>query len=227
MSLQPNFFEYPLIDTTTGRSADGIDPTEMLNYFFKKSIGIVNAKPYNKYNSDLFNLTSAFTNSFQNQQYSQYIPLAPPVDITADLNFTPFYSGDIQKKYYSLQYPYLVYYQNIIMTNVTTDYDYSFYIKSNDTIITQNAIPILYGMNTSNFNTGSTYFNATKVYNNDLSFEVVFGYNGDWLFDTDSGIITFYDTPPYDIGRDSPPRISFWRYEGLIGNSSIVNIGEY
>jgi hypothetical protein len=229
-NLQNIFFNNPLIDIVQGYSNDGIDPTEMLNFFFKKTLGIANAKPYTQYYDDLIT-TPSYINTFQTQQYSQFVPSAPPTDIINDNTFVPFYSGGFQYRYYSQKYPYLAYYETIVMANATKpgDYNYSFYIESNDTILTKNAIPLFYGLNKSNFSSGTNYFNSTHLSDINDEYRIFYGdpNYGSWLFDTDSGILTFYDTPPFDIGRDSPPRISFWRYEGLIGNSSIVNVGEY
>ena len=237
--LQPNFFEEPLVDTTEGYGNDGVDPTQIINLVFKKNFGIPNAKPYTQYFDDLFT-TNSFIQTFQNQQYSQFVPSAPPTDLIKDVTFIPFYpdisgvypdiSGSLsQERFYSAQYPYLAYYTNNITASTNPDYNYSFYIESNGYILTRNAIPMFYGLNKSNFELGTTYFNQTRLYTSDGSEPVLFGTPGygQWLFDTDSGIITFYDTPPYGIGPSSPPVISFWRYEGLIGNSGINTIVDY
>jgi hypothetical protein len=132
--LQNNFFEQPLINTTFGYENDGIDPTEIINLVFKKNYGIPNAKPYTQYYDDLFT-TNSFINTFQNQQYSQFVPSAPPIDTIQDTMFVPFYP-DIpgasyrQERWYSQKYPYLVYYSTIITTNTNRDYDYS--VKGRD-----------------------------------------------------------------------------------------------
>jgi hypothetical protein len=245
--LQPNFFEEPLVNTTVGYGNDGVDPTEIINLVFKKNFGIPNAKPYTQYYEDLFT-TNSFIQTFQNQQYSQFVPSAPPTDLIKDTTFTPLYpdisgvypdiSGvypDIsgvsytQERFFSAQYPYLAYYSKNVTSNTNPDYDYSFYIESDGYMLTRNAIPMFYGLNKSNFELETTYFNQTQLYTIDGSEQVLFGTPGfgQWLFDTDSGIITFYDTPPYGIGPNSPPLISFWRYEGLIGNSGINTIVDY
>jgi len=233
MALPPNYFTYPLIEIR-GYEDDSVNPTEIINLVFKKTFGIPNSKPYRQYYDELYT-TNSFINTFQNQQYSQFIPSAPPTDILQDTEFIPFYRDYSsvnyqQQRWYSEKYPYLVYYSTILTTNATVDYDYSFFIESTKgDIITRNSIPIFYGLNRSNFDFGTNYFNQTKIYNMDGTEEIYFGVPGygNWIFDTDSGIITFYDTPSIGISRGSPPVITFWRYEGLIGNSGINNIVDY
>jgi hypothetical protein len=65
---------------------------------------------------------------------------------------------------------------------------------------------------------------------NGISFDFGDSNYGSWLLDADSGVLTFYDRinlAQYAVDADNPPRITFWRYEGLTGNSGIVNVGSY
>jgi hypothetical protein len=70
------------------------------------------------------------------------------------------------------------------------------------------------------------------LYNSDGIIEFLFGNSnyGSWLLDADSGVLTFYDRINFTdlaVSELNPPRITFWRYEGLTGNSGIVNVGSY
>jgi hypothetical protein len=49
--------------------------------------------------------------------------------------------------------------------------------------------------------------------------------SGSWIMDTDSGVLTFYNNvTSTTIDNVNPPRISYWRYEGLTGNANIVEV---
>src|SRR5574344_208329 len=64
-------------------------------------------------------------------------------------------------------------------------------------------------------------FNYYKdVYNYTLKtsagVEIPFGV-GDWVFDTNSGVLTFYGDVPDSVSVDNPPKISFYKYIGGYG----------
>lgn len=230
MSLASNFFAYPLVGSS-GCNTDGVDPMEMLNFLFKKQFGFPNTKPYIKYNNE--RTINNFKPSTKNLQYSQIIPSYPPNDLYLDTTFSNYYSGINQARFVSSNYPYIAFYSTLIMGNASTDSTASnaWWISNpNATLIfTQNAISPTYGINPTQ-SPFSNYFGTTKVYTNtgtQLSFTTNAG--GSWLFDTDSGVLTFYDIPTTGGGVSvaNPPRISFWRYEGLIGNNAIMNIQDF
>jgi len=107
----------------------------------------------------------------------------------------------------------------------------SFFVTRPDNIIlTRNAINYYYGAKgqgqTNTYAIGLTDINGVS-----LQFGTVDA--GSWLLDCDSGILTFYDdinstntgaTVDADL---NPPRISFWRYEGLIGNNTVMNVQDF
>lgn len=83
--------------------------------------------------------------------------------------------------------------------------------------ITQDTIPFNYD------DAGSYYYNLYR--NNHVS--ISFGYaGGDWVLDTDSGIITFYEwKASLNVNESNPPYISFYKY---IGNKGISGVsGEH
>jgi len=230
-----NFFQYPLLGTnevgdyTIQRRSDGINPTEMLNYMFKKQFGIPNANPYNVYNVDLKNRISAINSSTLDKQYSQSIPYKPPSDKIIDDTFNNVrYGGG--SRYISSEKPYMIYYMNIPMI-AADSVGQSFYVVDKNasgqviSILTQNAISPYYG-NDPNFSP-PTYLSELIITN--INGDILdFGesYSGNWLLDCDSGILTFYDSIP-TVNLDNPPRISFWRYEGLIGNNTVMTVGDF
>jgi hypothetical protein len=239
-TLAPNFFEYPLIgsNSTTmaiDRYTDGVGPTEMINYMFKKQFGIPNVFPYQPYNSDIQLQISALNNSTLDKQYSQYIPYNPPTDKVEDTSFNK-YGG---KRYVSSEYPYMVYYENLQMRTVQEATINAFCVADTNgpdadtnTILTRNAISPFYG-NDPNFT--SSYQTELKIevmINNEI-LQLFFGTipEGSWLFDVDTGIVTFYDSiNSSDYGvitNANPPRISFWRYEGLIGNNTVMSVQDF
>lgn len=238
--LDSSFFTYPLSgvadsteDNVVQRRKDGVSAMEMLNYIFKKQFGIPNSKPYIKYNVDIPLKKSSINNSTKDKQYSQEIPYRPPNDLIQDLNFSK-YGGE---RYISPSYPYIVYYKDLIMVSTDT-INPSYYILDNGTILTEKAIPIFYG-NDKDFNI--TYGRNTDDEENGVQLRIKdpsgntlrFGdpNAGSWLFDVDTGIVTFYDDINEEeytaISSANPPRISFWRYEGLIGNNSIMNVADF
>ena len=225
--------QYPLTDSNnTGPIPryDGIDPAEMINFIFKKQFGIGSANPYANYSGDLAFNTLATPTASLDKQYSQVIPYSSPTDIVQDTTFhNKFYSGN---RYTSAQYPYLVYYENIQMVPLS---DYGFLVYDKDIngnnitniILTQNTVSRYYGSLVS-----SGYSDMFIVYDGSGN-TLQFGdpSYGSWLLDTDSGILTFYDditaTDANPVNYGNPPRISFWRYEGLIGNNSIMTVQDF
>jgi hypothetical protein len=234
--LNDIFFQYPLIgsntnipgDYTVQRRKDGINATEMLNYMFKKQFGIANAYPYLKYNYDVRQRTTAINNSTLDKQYSQKIPLEPPNDNILDNNFDSSIYGDNNgARYISSKYPYMVFYANMPMTYLDANSFFVGYVNDDlaETFyLTQNAVSPFYG-NDPNFD--NTYLKALIV-RDSLNNKLPFGIpgSGDWLLDCDSGILTFYDNAS-NVTTTTPPRISFWRYEGLIGNNTIMEVKDF
>jgi len=233
--LPSAFNQYPLIgsnDTIIGdyivqRRYDGINATEMLNYIFKKQFGIPNAYPYNTYDDDTLQRVSAINNSTLDKQYSQYIPYQPPTDKIQDTTFDNSKYGNTGERYISSNYPYMAYYTNMQMSYIS---DYSFFVGYNNDdgttfYLTQNAISPFYGRDPT-FDP-QTYFKELLVYDsagNPLEFGIPSA--GNWILDCDSGILTFYDDTP-NVTATNPPIISFWRYEGLIGNNTIMNVKDF
>jgi len=239
--LQNIFSQYPLINTNASNSyrGDGVNITEIVNFIFKKQFGIANTSPYATYNNE-YSLTS-FTNSTKDRQFSQTIPFEYPIDIYEDYTFRNnmlnYNNDNNQGRYISSNYPYLVFYSNIIMSAIDEGLNVSFIAKnynSTNNIISQNAVSYYYSRKTPSISEYSTnlYDNAFKIFDFTSLTELPFGNPsyGSWLFDSDSGVLTFYDDVDQTlatVNAQNPPRISFWRYEGLIGNNTIMNVVEF
>lgn len=225
-----------------GIYSDGQNVPEMLYAFQKKMIGVANIVIDSSYLSInyganyLTTTPNAFMRTHQNNLYAQYVPLKNPITIiTNDENnffivdsntmheiqwsnygytyFGRFMSNDnISKKYISCNYPYIAYYKNLLLTAIGVGISQSY--KELDTTYThpllQNAISTYYD---------SSYF--TQVTSSNI---VVDKTNGWWTLDTDAGVLTFYDKNYYipQVSRTNPPRISFFRYEGLVGEANIL-----
>jgi hypothetical protein len=233
MSLASNYFSYPLIGPTSNYQdylADGVNPTEILNYLFKKSFGFPNANPYNDYNNDAPASYNSEKNLTNNNIYGQFIPFASSslYPLIQDASWSnPGYPDDNTTgvKYISSNYPYIAYYSNVKMTQAGIDSNSFFCGDGNNPIGTnfsKNSIPYTFGDFT--YKPILYYSDGVRVFN--------FGNSnyGSWLLDADSGVLTFYDRinlAQYAVSALNPPRITFWRYEGLTGNSGIVNVGSY
>ena len=206
--------------------SDGVNPTEKLNYLFKKSFGIANTKSYFNYDLDSPDFKSSIFLTI-NSTYSQYIPttgeeLEPLIKVNSWIN--PDWPGLLNsgEKYISSKYPYMALYSNVLLKDCV-GYCNSFSLGNGlegHPVFTNQAIPYYYG-------DGYTFNHKVFSSNNT---QLAFGpiYSGSWLLDTDSGVLTFYDAVIVEtVNVNNPPRLTFWRYEGLIGNSGIVNVGSY
>jgi hypothetical protein len=235
-NLSQIFSEYPLINSNVTNSfrGDGINVTEIVNFIFKKQFGIPNTNPYIDYSGESY--IDSLLNASKDRQYSQIIPYDYPIDIYIDLNFPNTMNDNLnvnnQYRYISSNYPYLSYYSNIIMSpsSVADNGEVlSFYVLTpNSNILTKNAVSYSYGLKSVNA-PARAYYNTIRLKASDGT-NLNFGASpaGNWIFDTDSGIVTFYDNPTVaQVNGDNPPRISFWRYEGLIGNNTVMNVGDF
>jgi hypothetical protein len=253
---------------------------------FKKQFGIPNTRPYGNYATDAAIPTTSINNCLLDKQYSQEIPKRFPTDIIEDSNFNlpnpqRLYNSN-SKRFISISKPYMVYYQDIQMLNISDESFHAGTYDANNNIrfyLTQNAISPFYG-NDPNIDNSEKYYDKLIVSGANISntevttttttevprvdangnliadqdgnqlydtitttttttVPIVIGYTtltfgdkvaGNWLLDCDTGVLTFYDNVNPSraiVNTNYPQRISFWRYEGLIGNSSIVNVGEY
>ena len=120
--------------------------------------------------------------------------------------------------YKSTSYPYIYKYENLQLTSVSGSINafYSPYLK----------------------NLISPTLTDTGAYNyiiktNDLVYTIT--ENADYvsthIIDADSGVLYFFTYPSYSgaaaVTATQPPKITFYRYQGLIGNVGIATIQEF
>jgi len=222
---------------------DGQNVPEMLYLIQKKFFGLANVvldRPYTGEFVANFNdsIPNAFPNINKNNLYAQNIPYSNPFignigQLTfnrnayyIDSNFSNFnyrsYNRNMiqdinSARYISCNYPYIAYYSTLLTTPLSNTFNTSLYRRFQTTYIH----PLL-------INSISSYYDQSYTMslfasnNTTVSINPTQGY---WLVDNDSGIINFYDSnfgsAPI-ISGSNPPRISFFRYEGLFGEANIL-----
>jgi predicted acyltransferase (DUF342 family) len=163
------------------------------------------------------------------QIYSQDIPIPNPIDFdypntyTEDENFSPLnghpigsaatkFGQSASARYYSNDYNYIVFYQYIVLTDTNVNKNSFSYSKIAADNILKYAIP-------KNFDlTAENSYDVLAVWAKDGTVIAATDGTYPWVFDPDSGILTFYyNALPSSY---SPPIISFARYEGTFGLGS-------
>jgi hypothetical protein len=227
---------------------DALDIPEMFYAFQKKFFGLPNTIPDILYSSELLpSITSGVPNSFpyiqQNKIYGQTVPLPNPIatirggipalssNYTQDttfINSNYVYFGcnmnidTMSSRYYANSFPYICYYSNLLLSPITNNKArYPNTLYSNFT--TTYAHPLLQNSIAASYDT--TYYPI--VYTNN-GIQRIIPTDGYWLLDNDTGILIFYDsnTTVSQVNASNPPRISFFRYEGLFGEAGVTQ-GQY
>jgi len=227
---------------------DAIGINEAMNYLFKKSIGYPNTKPQSSLYSEFVQNYDSFSFISKNKLYNQTIPLSNlPLNTYildpkfSNVNYTSpgiNFINDLQsKRYYSSNYPWIAYYSNVLLTNIANDSSsasYTLQTVSYGHPLLVNAIPITFSPYPAPGN-----YTITLLTSNIGSQTVISPTDGYWLVDTDSGIVTIYDsnTTVQQLGVQLTaggaitgyklPRISFFRYEGLIGSTNVANTQDF
>jgi hypothetical protein len=222
-----------------GLLKDAQNIPEMMYLIVKKNFGLANTIPDRLYSSETVpNIRNAIPNSFpfihQTKLYSQYVPLSNPmvsqVQGLNNNNYIDYSFSNTNKlfwgnqtlvefqssKYINCNYPYICYYSNLLLTNVINESVATIYSNFNTSYghpLLINAIPEFYDLTYRPYlfysNTGARIISR----------------DGYWLLDPDAGIVTFYDsnTGGSQVNSNNPPRISFFRYEGLFGEANILS----
>jgi len=237
---------------------DAFSVNEGMNYLFKKSIGYPNTLPQGPLYSELITQNNSFPFISQNKIYNQIIPesnlpfnnyiLDPSFSNatfgfrspTIRAQFTPDSNG---KRYYSSNYPYIAYYSNILLSYVAEEtgiiddipiYNRSQVVSYGHPLLV-NAIPVTFAPYNNNF---PGAYSVNLLTSNIGSQESINRDDGYWLVDTDSGILTLYDsniTTKFGGIYDSSgtftgyrlPRISFYRYEGILASTNVANTQDF
>ena len=237
-----------------GVLADAIDIPEMMYLIQKKFLGYPNTVPDILYPAELLpSVSSNIPNSFpflhQTKLYSQFVPklnqmyagityTAPTYSyITLSSNYgqdTTFINSNFvflgcnlipdmnASRYYSCNYPYIAFYSNLLISPLV-------YNKGRNPATLYSNFCTTYGhpllINSISSKYDLTY--PTILYTNNNSNQINPN-DGYWLLDNDSGLLVFYDlnTTVPQVTASNPPRISFFRYEGLFGEASVTQ-GQY
>jgi len=219
---------------------DGQNVPELLYALQKKFFGSANIVIDKSYLSVTYGgdhtvqQPNAYIRTHQTSLYAQKVPFNNPFFIPinniitfsnyqiidwSNYNYycynTPMSNDNNSKKYICCNYPYIAYYESLLLTCIKYTENTGYY-KNYDTTYThpllQNAI-------------SSTYDNSypLSLYS-DIDSRDIPPIDGSWTLDTDAGVITFYDLniSITQVSRSNPPRISFFRYEGLFGEANIL-----
>jgi hypothetical protein len=211
---------------------DGISPFEAVYFLLKKSIGYPDTIPRGSVTGEVTNNFNSYPFITLSKQYNQQIPPLNPKDFILDpswSNFgyrTPYKSGgfssdSVSRRYYSSNYPYIALYSNLVLTFLSVESSVNNLVSgpnypSYGHPLLVNAIPTTF-INDAPSNIYSWKLrnsNGTNINDTD----------GFWLCDTDSGVITFFDsnTTVSQITNTNPPNFTFYRYEGLIGTTNVA-----
>ena len=234
---------------------DAINVNEAMNYLFKKAIGRPNTLPQGSLYGEIPDSYNSFPFININKIYNQSIPqsnlpfnnyILDPTFSNVNFKFPSsaiVVTNDLQsQRYYSSNYPHIAYYSNLLLSKVADDpgINEEAY-TSTETVsyghpLLVNAIPITLVPYT---NGAAGSYSMSGLTSNIGAQTVISPTNGYWLVDTDSGILTVYDQfrglqlgPILDstgatTGEYRLPRISFYRYEGLIGSTNVANTQDF
>jgi len=212
---------------------DGISPFEGVYFLLKKSFGYPDTIPRGSVTGEVTNNYDAYQFITVGKQYNQPIPPLNPNDFILDptwsnfgyrSGFKIFSSDSISRRYYSSKYPYIALYSNLRLTSIANDppannrFGYGTSFPSYGHTLLVNAIPITFVNN-------SIQSNIYRWRLSDSNNTFIDPTDGYWLCDTDSGVITFFDsnTTVRQITNSNPPNFTFYRYEGLIGTTNVAS----
>jgi len=189
---------------------------DQVDFLFKKALGypetnIVSALAAEK---GYFSKPNIFTFQQMAQEFPQtrlsnsdFILTTSPTDIT------------VSNVYRHKSYPYIVKYENLTLESAVSGSSNSFYS------------PYLKNLIPASITTDGFYSYIVKT--NDLAFTITNDalYQYKQVIDPDSGVLFFFTYPSYSgasqVLTSQPPKVTFFRYEGLIGNVGIATLEEF
>jgi len=221
---------------------DGLNIPEILSAIQKKYLGnaniVIDTSPNDvTYGGNIdFSTPNAFPYIHQTKIFSQIVPLPNPSSIDSlikvedwsNYNYFAFnttMSNDSQSSKYILpDYPYIAYYDKLLLTCIGYDNNNGLY-SSLDTTYTH---PLLQGSISDSYDISYIYFLYGIDKDNPINNIIINKNNVSWILDHDAGVLTFYDiidpaTGIIQVSRSNAPRISFYRYEGLYGEARILS----
>jgi hypothetical protein len=223
-----------------GVTYDTINIPEMMYLLTKKNFGIANTLPDIPYTAEfdanyLNNIPNAFSYIYQTKLYSQSVPLSNPMatrtqfdpskgvlDVSwSNYNFGKFYNttmsnDNLSKRYVSKTHPHICFYSNLMLTHIPA--------RTNFQTVYSNYLPTyVHPLLVQSISKRYDFSYFTRLRQNN-GIDVIASDDGYSLIDNEAGTVVFYDsnTQTPQVGPNNLPRISFYRYEGLFGEASIL-----
>lgn len=236
---------------------DALNVNEAMNYLFKKSIGYPNTLPQGSIFNELVGDYNSFPFINKNKLYNQTVPnsnlpfnnyILDPIFSNINFRFpngNPPIRNDLEsRRYYCSNYPYIAYYSNLLLTPIANanaiPYNTLQTVAFGHPLLV-NSIPATYAP--YNNNTPGAY-SVNLLTSNIANQQIISKNDGYWLIDTDTGLLTLYDSNTniklgIQLDNDNQPiivagqlvynlpRISFYRYEGLIDSTNVANTQDF
>jgi hypothetical protein len=214
----------------------------------KKYLGVPNTIPDALYSTEfvpsiLDKVPSGYPYLHQTKLYAQTVPLSNPMafiengiatlnsnfqqdKLFVNSNYSCFgcnmISDTNSSRYFCSTYPYICFYSNLLLSPIGRNQDrFSATLYSNFT--TTYAHPLLQNSISQSYDI--TYYPVLYTNTNN---NVIYPSDGYWIIDNDTGVLMFFDsnTTVSQVNSSNPPRISFFRYEGLFGEANFTT-GQY
>ena len=192
---------------------EDISVKDKVDYLFKKNFNMPFTDKNSRFFQEKYYNTKPNVLASQIWNESDQIPSSAPTDL---VNLTESDNGDDNnnivnnfggktsstnnkvKKYIKIQ---------LVSANVVNDYSF----KSPDNETHGNTLKNVIPFNHDAY--GSYFYKLYKNNGDPISFDY-----GDWILDTDSGVLTFYNLDETTgIDKNNPPKITFYRYIGSTG----------
>jgi hypothetical protein len=186
---------------------------DKVDYLFKKALGYPETNTLNPPAAEKAYFSKP--NVFTFQQLAQELPSNAPNDFiltTAPAGIT------VSNIYRSRSYPYIYMYSNLTLQSAVSGSSNAFYS------------PYLKNLISPSLSDTGLY--AYKIFTNNLVNDITDDprYKPTHVIDTDSGVLYFFTYPSFatdPVLNDKPPKVTFYRYEGLTGNVGIASLQEF
>jgi hypothetical protein len=191
-----------------------ISVPDQVDYLFKKALGFpeTNTSRPAAAERPYFSKPNIFTF----QQMAQDFPTTTPNDFILTTSPT---DATVSNVYRSVAYPYIYKYEALTLQAAVSGSSNAFYSPYLKNFIS----PSL---------TETGFYNYI-IQTNDLAFDITANgtYVASHVMDADSGVLYFFTYPSYSgsaqVLASQPPKVTFYRYQGLIGNVGIASIQEF
>jgi hypothetical protein len=191
-----------------------INISNQVDYLFKKALGYPE--------TNIVNVPAAEPGYFSKPNVFAFQQLAqefPTVDLSDLVLTTKPSDATVSNVYYSRSYPFIYKYENLTLQPAVSGSSNAFYSPYLKNLISPSLTP-------------SGFYNYT-IRTNDLANNITANgiYGPALIVDADSGVLYFFTYPSYSgsaqVLSTQPPKITFYRYQGLTGNVGIMSIQEF